>query len=284
MKLSIGYLISGITTGIILLVSVLFSLPDGRLHVVFCDVGQGDAAYIRFPDGRDMLIDGGPNNAVLGCLSSHMPFWDRSLDLVVLTHPQKDHLQGLIEVAKRYHIGRFLKSDVANTTEGYAMLTTALSDGNIPVALVAQGETIRLSQSALSVLWPQQGNVLGATTTNVNDFSVVFHLRYGTFDAVLPGDADTRVEAGYRDTPLAVDGIEVLKVPHHGSKTGMSTAYLDWLNPRLAVISVGKNTYGHPAPEILDMLSQRAIHMLRTDQAGDIEIVADGINWKIISE
>ena len=94
-KLRVGYVISGIVTGLILLFSFIATLPDGKLHIVFCDIGQGDAAYVRFPDGRDMLIDGGPNDKVLNCLGKHMPFWDRRINLVVLTHPQKDHMQGL---------------------------------------------------------------------------------------------------------------------------------------------------------------------------------------------
>lgn len=285
MKLRVGYLISAIATGFILLLSFLTSLPDGNLHIVFCNVGQGDAAYIRFPDGRDMLVDGGPNNTVLGCLSDHMPFYDRSLDLVVLTHPQRDHLQGLIEVAKRFRVGHFIKSDVANTSEGYAALTTALADARVPIRLVTQGETIRIDKTVLSILWPSGSNVLGvsSTATDPNDYSVVLHLRYGTFDAVLTGDADTRVEAGYRDSVLANDGVEVLKVPHHGSKTGMSEAFVDWLRPQLAVISVGNNTYGHPAPEIIRMLESRGARVVRTDTMGDIEIISDGVGWKIIS-
>src|SRR3989344_728069 len=97
-KLRYGYLISGIITGSILIFSFFGSFPDGKLHIVFCDVGQGDAAYVRFPDGQDMVVDGGPNDNVLGCLGKYMPFWDRHIDLVMLSNPQKDHLQGLISV------------------------------------------------------------------------------------------------------------------------------------------------------------------------------------------
>ena len=91
-KLLRGYVISGIITGCILLVSFLFTLPDGKLHIFFCNVGQGDAVYIRFPDGRDMLVDGGPNDTVLQCLGRHMPFWDREITMVVNSRPQNDHL------------------------------------------------------------------------------------------------------------------------------------------------------------------------------------------------
>ncbi len=326
-KLRLGYLLSGIATGLVILFGFLGSLPDGKLRLVFCDVGQGDAIYIRFPDGRDMLVDGGPNNKVLECLGNHMPFWDRSLDIVLLTHPQKDHLQGLIEVVRRYDVSFFVKSDIGNNTEGYKALVDSLGERKTRVKTVTAGERITMGQAVLSVLWPTAGqiasmqrqptgsggaqasDVLGAQTTgDPNDASIVLWLRYGSFDAVLTGDADTRVEAGYR-AKLALGAVEVLKVPHHGSKTGMTKDYLSWLFPNqgnslcapqnvsikpaspsqggqknncfLAVISVGKNNYGHPAAEILTMLSDKGTRVLRTDTEGDIVIESDGKTWSV---
>lgn len=265
---------------------------------MFCDVGQGDAAYIRFPDGRDMVVDGGPNNKILGCLGSHMPFWDRAIDVVLMTHPQKDHMQGLIEVVRRYDVGHFIRSDVAATSQGYAELLQTIASRDVDVRLAIQGQQISVGEATLGILWPSDGqialgassNVLGATTQgDLNDYSIVFHLQYGTFDAVFTGDADTRIESKYRGTPLTgrdpvSDSVEVLKVPHHGSRTGMSEAYLDWLRPQLAVISVGKNnSYGHPTAEILQMLEDRSIQTLRTDEEGDIEVVSDGVGWSVTS-
>src|SRR5512136_2095198 len=114
-----GYLISGICTGIALLFSFLWTLPDGRLHIIFCDVGQGDAAYIRFADGRDTLIDGGPNSSILQCLGRHMPFWDRTIDLVILTHPERDHYGGLQGVFERFRVNYFIRSDIAGDEEDF---------------------------------------------------------------------------------------------------------------------------------------------------------------------
>ena len=103
---------------------------DGKLHVYFCDVGQGDAIYIRMPTGADMLIDGGPNSKVVDCLSKHMPFYDRKIDLVVLTHPQADHLKGLIDVLERYNVTYFASSSIANNTEGYSKLVSLIKEKN----------------------------------------------------------------------------------------------------------------------------------------------------------
>jgi len=283
-KLRIGYLIVGITTGLILLLGFFWSLPDGKLHIVFCNVGQGDAAYIRFPDGRDMLVDGGPNNKVLDCLGRYMPFWDRHINIVALTHPQKDHMQGLITVLERYGMDYFVRSDIANSTDGYATLMDVVGRRGVKQKFVTTGEAIVVGSTTLSVLWPsasQIANVLGATTSNLNDGSVVFLLRYGNFDALFPGDADIRVESGWRNLQLADDTLEVLKFPHHGSKTGMTENFLQTLRPKLSVISVGKNSYGHPTGETLATLAKLGIRVKRTDKDGDIEITSDGRGWEM---
>lgn len=294
-KLQIGYFICGCITGLLLLFNFLTSLPDGKLHIVFCDVGQGDAMYVRFPDGRDMLIDGGPNASVLSCLSRHMPFWDRSIDMVIMTHPENDHLQGLISVIERYQVSYFVRSDITNGSDGFATLTKYLKDRAIHERLVAAGEEIDVGGSHILVMWPsmdqiasmkprvalQGTSVLGASIGNLNDGSLVLWMRYGAFDAWLSGDADSHVESKYRRTSLADRSIEVLKVPHHGSKSGMSKDYLDWLKPQLAVISVGRNTYGHPSKEMLSLLADKGLRLLRTDIAGDIEIISDGVGWDV---
>ncbi len=301
-RLRTGYLVSGIATGLVLLYSFFWTLPDGKLHLVFCDVGQGDGAYVRFPDGRDMVVDGGPNDKILGCLGRHMPFWDRHINLVLMTHPQKDHMQGLNPVLERYSVDYFIRSDVDNMTEGYIKLKDVVRTKKIPMKFVTTGERVAIGSTSLSLLWPsadqiasmrsQQYNnvtikqsdssVLGArTTTNLNDGSLVFLLRYGSFDTLFTGDADSRVEGNYTGVKLADDTLEVLKVPHHGSKTGMTREFVQWLRPKLAVISVGKNSYGHPSTEALELLKSIGSDIRRTDEEGDIEVVSDGRSWTV---
>jgi competence protein ComEC len=216
MKLRIGYLISGITTGFIVLLSFIWTQPDGKLHIVFCNVGQGDAAYIRFADGRDMLVDGGPDASVLSCLSRHMPFWDRNIDIVVLSHPQKDHMEELLSVFERYTVGYFIRSNIDSTSEDFTKLMGIVKKKNLNVKYVTTGDVIDVGNTSLFVLWPSKeqialalpqtagvaeeakaANVLGATDSQLNDFSLVFALRYGIFDALFPGDADNHVEAKY---------------------------------------------------------------------------------------
>lgn len=124
--------------------------------------------------------------------------------------------------------------------------------------------------------------MLGASDVGYNDICQVVSLRYGTFDVLFTGDADTRVEPNYEGQTITPDGIEILKVPHHGSKTGMDEAFLSWVHPKIAVISVGrKNSYGHPTQEILNLLSAHNVNVFRTDKNGDVVVESDGKEYKV---
>jgi competence protein ComEC len=289
------HFVFGLIIGLVLLVSYLFALPDGKLHLVFCNVGQGDAAYIRAPNNQDMLIDGGPDDKVLTCLGKHMPFFDRTIDVVVLSHPQKDHLQGLLSVIQRYSVKYFVIGVEGNETEGYKKLVELIKQKNIPVKNLYTGDQFSLGAVKMSVLWPEKtwiaqqlslslsylGNpqVLGVQTSReTNDFSYIVDLSYGSFDALFPGDGDSHIQPEVMKA-ANLPKVDVLKFPHHGSKTAMLAEFLDKIKPELAVISVGKNSYGHPTEEALELLSNKAIKLKRTDIDGDIEVVSDGKSY-----
>ncbi len=297
------FFLFGILIGLVLLVSYSTSLPDEKLHIFFCDVGQGDGTYIRFPTNKDMIIDGGPNDKILGCLGRHMPFYDRTIDVVVLTHPQKDHMQGLISVLKRFTVKTVIIGVEGNDSDGYRELLSVIKEKQINAKSLFQGDRFVIGKGMVDVLWPTRayvlshvptiecttttpgclsvsnGNVLGATTTtDLNNFSYFMHLSYGDFDALFTGDGDMQIDPEIIKTANVPD-IEVLKFPHHGSKTALSSELLDLIKPELAVISVGKNSYGHPTYEALNLLSSRGVKVERTDKHGDIEIVSDGKIW-----
>ena len=294
------YFIIGALSGFILLLVYIISRPDGKLHIAFCDVGQGDAAYLRMPNGSDMLIDGGPNDKVLGCLGKNMPFYDHEIDIVVLSHPQKDHLQGLISVLERYEVKNFIINAAGNESDGYKKLVTLINNKKIPYRNLYTGDYIRIGGVRFDVLWPEKSwlglkfqnptdkiqieegkAVLGMSTdTDLNDFSYYLHLKYGEFDALFTGDGDKRVQPEIMTTAVLGD-IEVLKFPHHGSKNGVTGEFLDKVKPEAAVISVGKNPWGHPTVEALKLLTERGINVYRTDTDGEIDIDSDGRDWQI---
>lgn len=264
---------------------------DKKLHVVFCDVGQGDAIFIRTPNGSDILIDSGPDDSVLTCLGKHMPFWDRNLELVILTHPHADHFIGLFSVLKSYKVRSFATEDLNNKTLGFVELMDLIRSKSIPTRFVLAGDRFILKDGVrFEIVGPTEeflketspGGFIGES----GEFASVETLvRYGKFSVLLTGDSQSselskilvRQLMDQDDKPL-----DVLQIPHHGSRFGLTPEILDFLNPNLAVISVGaKNRYSHPAPEILQILRDRDIKILRTDQNGEIEIIIDGDIWKV---
>jgi beta-lactamase superfamily II metal-dependent hydrolase len=248
-----------------------------------------------------MLIDGGPNDKALTCLGKHMPFYDRTIDMVVLSHPQKDHLQGMLSVIERYSVKYIVIGVEGNETEGYKRLLDDIAKKKIPVKHLYRGDSFSLGEVKFSVLWPERQwvaerlshplsdisylsdpRVLGlSTTTNLNDFSFFLHLQYGSFDALFTGDGEDRIQSEVLSLGHSPE-VEIVKVPHHGSKKAFLPLFLDEIRPEYAVVSVGKNPYGHPTKETIELLRNRAIKILRTDERGDIEVVADGRSFRVL--
>lgn len=263
---------------------------DGKLHLVFCDVGQGDAIFIRTSTGSNILIDGGPDDSVLNCLSRHMPFWDKKIQMMILTHPHADHFTGLISVIKRYNVMFYDTENVENPGFGTKILQDNLALNNLSAKYLQKGDKLtNQSNFSLLTLWSGVDSVKDSTNNSLseaknldlNGFSVVQLLSYGNFKALLTGDAGVIVED---KIAKEVEKIDVLKVPHHGSKTGMSDYFLKEISPSLGVISVGaKNRYGHPSQEALTLLKNNNIKVLRTDKDGEVEIVSDGKSWQLLN-
>lgn len=276
---------------IILVWVAIFSLPDSRLHLVFCDVGQGDAILIH-QGSTQILVDGGPSQRVLNCLSNHLPFWDREIEMVVATHPEADHITGLIDVIERYNVKQFVVNSFGKETAVFQEFRGQVLAENSNIYFPKEGDKIRLEFLELAVLWPRRhlrgvpglvsshlgGETLGATTVErgANETSAVFLLSYGNFDVLLPGDISSKIES-----QLELEDIEVLKVAHHGSKYSTSKEFLSQVEPELAIISVGKNPFGHPTEEVIKRIRELGIRLLRTDQSGEIEVVSDGEKWRI---
>lgn len=269
--------------GLVCLVAVIWLIlrasPDGRLHVWFLDVGQGDAILIQTPDGQQILVDGGPSpGALLDELGEVLPFWDRSLDLVVLTHADADHVSGLLPLLERFEVATAVDS-IGPGEEGAEAWLAATSAARVTRQPVASGTRIEAGSVALTVLNTRDPL---ADLEAGNNGSVVLRLDYGANSVLLTGDAEAEAE----EMMLAGSWLlraDVLKVGHHGSAASTSAEFLDAVDPGLAVISVGaENHFGHPAPELLQRLDD--IEVLRTDERGRIELVSDGTGWRVYSE
>ena len=255
--------------------SAALTTPDGRLHVVFFDVGQGDAIFIETPGGHQVLVDGGPDPSVLlDQLGRCMPFWDRSLDLVVMTHPDADHFTGLVPALERYRVGQVLEAGLSDDTAIYRQWQETLEARRVPVVHAQAGMRLNLGDGVWAeVLNPTEELLADAQATD-NNVSVVLRLVWGKASVLLTGD----IEAG-AEGRLVASGAPlrstVLKVSHHGSGHSTTRPFVEAVSPQVAVIQVGAdNRFGHPAPEVVERLAET--RLFRTDQHGTIEVTTDG--------
>ena len=272
--------------------------PDGRLHVTFLDVGQGDAILIQTPDGKRLLVDGGPDPTLLpAALARRLAPWERTLDLVALTHPDEDHMAGLLPILRGYRVGLILDTRIPRETPtGQAWLelvaplratmhhtpptTPDASRLAFDVSCLeypTPGTLLDLGSGArLQVLHPPEA-LLQGTPSDDNNNSLVLRLAYGRVSFLLTGDLGLEGEAyllRQEDLPLQST---VLKVSHHGAKEGTTARFLEAVRPQLAVISAGRgNRFGHPSAEVLQRLGEAGVQVWQTDECGDVEVVTDG--------
>jgi len=269
------YALGALCVATIFIWHAVFAESDrGVLTIAFLDVGQGDAIFIEAPSGAQALIDGGPNKAVLRELGSVMPFYDRSIDIVIATHPDQDHIGGLPDVFKRYDVDYFLESGAVSETGAYHALESTVSLSGAERVLARRGMKISLGDNAsLHILFPDR-DVSGMES---NDASIIAQLIFGETEVLLTGDAPQKIEKYL----AAKDGqglkSDILKVGHHGSKTSTSELFIGFVSPEYAIISAGANNrYGHPHKEVVDTLLRFGVTSFNTSESGTIIFKSDG--------
>lgn len=279
MKALWNYILIGLTLVVITIWMAVLAYPEKELRLIACEVGQGDAILVVY-GSTQILVDGGPDDKILDCLASKMPFWDRKIEVVVLTHPQLDHFGGLREIFERFEVELFLSTDFDPSTQEYRALENIVGGSGVKRVGATSGMVVRSDLMHLDIVWPLNSRVLGAKEgKDTNDYSIVIILKLENFDALLAGDIGPAVIDEVIKTGK-IRNVEYIKVPHHGSKNGLTKDLLDVSMPEVAVISVGANNrYGHPHGEILNILEEKNIKIYRTDQLGDVEIVTDGQKW-----
>ena len=256
-----------------------------NLKVDFLDVGQGDSAFIQTPQNHKILIDGGPDASLLRKLSSLMPFWDKEIDLVILTHPESDHMQGLLDVLQSYKADYILWSGVKKTAPEYDEWINVLEKQKkmgAKIIIAEAGQEIKAGNVLIDTLYPFSSMEGYKLTTSANDTCVVSRLIYGKDSFLFTGDIDSKAEKELVNSKESILS-DVLKVAHHGSKYSTSDIFLSAVSPKIAVISVGaKNKFGHPTPEVLQRLEKFGIKVFRTDKDGDVKFVSNGNIIKLI--
>lgn len=247
--------------------------PDGRLHVYFLDIGQGDGVLIETPSGRQVLIDGGGDpQRLFQELGEALPFWDRTLDITLLTHPDWDHMGAQIGLVERFSLEHAMESASLIDHEDGDPWREALAEEQVDTIAGARGGWIDLGDGvALWLLWPPSEIQTGEE--DKNERSLIARLVYGNFSLLLTGDAGIPTERALLQTGLPL-GSTVLKVGHHGSDSSSGAQFLAAVAPHIAVIQVGENRYGHPSPDVVEALSTTLL--LRNDEQGTIHLRSDG--------
>ncbi len=250
------------------------------LEVIFFDVGQGDAIFVKTPDNYQILIDGGPGNAVIEKLAGEMPFWDRTIDMVVLTHPEYDHMAGLIEVLKRYEVDYIVWTGVLADTGEYEKWKEVIKDEEAEIIIAQAGQSIKIGEVQFDILYPFE-NLEGQEIKTTNNTSIVSRLTFKDNSFLFTGDISKSKEKEILEQGIVINS-DIIKVGHHGSKTSSSQEFIEAVSPEIAVIQCAKdNNYGHPHSEVLAVLENYDIKILRTDQDGDIKIVSNGSNFQL---
>lgn len=246
----------------------------GSLRVVFFDIGQGDSIFIQTPSGKQLLIDGGPDAAVLRRLEKEMGFWDRTIDMVIATHEDRDHVGGLPDVFDTYTIGTFVRTEnQGESMEAHVIDDLSKREGS-EIVYARRGMTFDLGASTtLEVLFP----ISDPSMLESNTSSIVARLVYGDSEFLFTGDSPDEIE----EHLVVLDAVslksDVVKLGHHGSRTSSGELFLRAAAPSYAIVSAGKNNrYGHPHTEVVERLRQLSIPMLSTAEEGNIVFETDG--------
>jgi len=252
------------------------STKAANLDLYFFDVGQGDSAMIKKGD-FEMLVDGGPDNKVIEKLGQYLPYSDRKIEAVLLTHPHSDHVAGLVEVLRRYQVEKIYLTGALHTAPDYLEFLKLIKEKNILTILIDKQEDIQITPDVtMDILYPDK-SFYQVRPENLNNSSIVFKLNYISSTALFMGDFENE-ETLTSSTVVA----QVLKVGHHGSTNANNKNFLAKVKSLIAVISVGfNNSYGHPHYRTLYYLKNLGAKILRTDESGDIKLQTDGQNFKI---
>lgn len=267
-----------VVSAILIIVAAWQARAPESLEVNFFNVGHGDAIFIRTPNDQRILIDGGLGSQVIQKLGQCLPFFDRRIDIVILTHPHPDHITGLISVIKRYQVGKIFYTDVKTQEELFTIFKNEALAKNIPLVKVDKiTSQILNGEVVLNFLYPDHDlNQEIIEEKDINNTSIVFKLSYKKSSFLFVGDAGEEEERGLISSGQSLKA-DILKIGHHGSNTSSSQEFIQTVLPQFAVITCGENyNLSHPSLRVIRRLERVKAKIYRTDQEGDIKILTSG--------
>ena len=258
---------------------IVFNGKNKNPEIYFLNVGQGDSEMIVLPNNVKVLIDGGPDKKILENISDVLSHFDRHIDLIVMSHPQLDHFGGLIDVLKRYSVGVFIWSGIENNTASFKELQKVIEENKISQIVLREGDKIKYQGDYLEIIYPPK-NLSGVK--NLNDAALVLKFTSKSVTALFTADIGKKIE-DYLVKRYDLKS-DVLKVGHHGSKYSSAKEFLAEVSPKISIIEVGKNSYGHPTKEVLARLADIGSKIFRTDKDGIVKLTFDNGQIKIFSQ
>jgi competence protein ComEC len=254
---------------------------ENNLEVIFLDVGQGDAILIKTPVGQNILIDGGEDKKIIKRLSEELSWWDRKIDLMILTHPHSDHVGGLVDVLQRYEVLKILYTGARHNSPDYLTWLKLIREKEVNLNIINHQQKILLADAlVLDIIYPGSQDLID-NQKNLNNTSIVARLSYGKTSFLFMGDAEIETEEILLEEQKELKA-DVLKIGHHGSDTSSTDNFLRMVDPDYAVIEVGEdNHFNHPSPRIIRRLERLDIKIFRTDINGSIKFISDGIDLEI---
>lgn len=252
----------------------LFFTQKNNLKIIFLDVGQGDATLIKTPLGKNILIDTGAKNNLGTKISPYIHPSRRSIDLLILTHPDLDHIGGSLSILKQYDVKNVLHSGLLAGVPLYSAIADEVSYQNISVYEASAGQRVYIEPNVYIDIYSPHENI---ESFDANEYSIISHIHYGKNSLFITGDATKLNESDLVEVYGNSLGADILKIGHHGSQTSTLSSFVEAVNPQYGVISAGcDNRFGHPHAKVLTTLFQNNVNLLETCSEGDIVFESNG--------
>lgn len=248
---------------------------ENSLKLYFLDVGQGDATLIQTPNGKDILIDGGPNNIIVQKLGEYMSFTNRDIELMILTHPHSDHVTGLVEILERYEIDKILMTGVLHTAPDYLAFLELIKKNNIEVEIIDSPREINIDDVIFQMIYPNE-SFLNQRVEELNNTSLAFKMVYASTSVMFTGDLEIEEELLIQSMVQLKS--DIYQAGHHGSINANDRGFVEAVAPKYVIISAGAdNKFGHPHYRTLNNFERIKAEIFRTDREGDVVFLSDGI-------
>jgi len=261
------------------------SIPaENRLEIHYLNVGQGDSIMIKTPQNQKILIDGGPDMIILDQIGKNMPFFDRTINVMILTHPHSDHINGLIEVLRRYKVEQIYYTGALHTSPAYLEWLEVVKQSNVPLEIIKAQKTLELGpELGIEFIYPVE-DISNQKVEELNNTSIINKLIYKDKKFLFMGDAEKEVEEELMELDLDLSA-DVIKIGHHGSSSSSTEEFLKAVDPQYAIIQVGKdNSFGHPHLSVIRRLERLGINIFRNDLNGQVSIFSDGHTIEVVTE